>query len=109
MSPSEDTLQRAKEFGNPVVRGNRATFIWQGKTAPRFVSELYGWEANPKPLKRHSSALRPATTKTIWSCAVTLPRDAYLEYAFYDPVTQERFLDPLNSKNVNSGVGTRNN
>lgn len=109
MSPSEDTIQRAREYGNPVIRGNRATFIWEGKTAPHFISELNGWEGNPKPLKRNSSTLGPATAKTIWSCSLTLPRDAYLEYAFYDPVTQKRFPDPLNSKSVNSGVGSRNN
>ena len=109
MSPSEDTIQRAKEFGNPVVRGNRATFIWEGKTAPYLISDLHGWEANPKPLKRNSATLQPATAKSIWSCAVTLPRDAYLEYAFYDPVSQTRFPDPFNSKSVNNGIGSRNN
>ena len=109
MSSSNPTIQRAKEFGNPVVRGDRATFIWEGKTAPHLISDLHNWEENPKPFKRLSSSLEPATTKTIWSCSLTLPRDAYLEYAFYDPVSQKRFPDPLNSKSVNNGVGSRNN
>jgi len=109
MSPSQDTIQRAKEFGNPVVQGNRATFIWEGKTAPRLISDLHGWEADPKPLKRLSSTIEPASPKSIWSASLTLPRDAYLEYAFYDPVSQERFADPLNSKSISNGVGSRNN
>lgn len=125
MSPSQDTIRRAKESGNPVVRGNRATFIWEGKTAPHLISDLNGWDANPRPLKRLSStpsspistgsmqrlrtSLAPATSKTIWSCSLTLPRDAYLEYAFYDPVSQKRFTDPLNGNSVNNGLGSRNN
>jgi len=117
MSTSQDTILRAKEFGNPVIRGDRASFIWEGRTAPHLISDLGGWEANPKPFKRLSStpssplraSLTPATSKTIWACSITLPRDAYLEYAFYDPVSQKRFLDPFNDKNVNNGVGSRNN
>lgn len=46
---------------------------------------------------------------SVWSCALTLPRDAYFEYAFFDPVTQTRFLDPLNKRSVNNGLGGRNN
>jgi enterochelin esterase-like enzyme len=109
MSPSSSTIERAKDFGNPVVRGDRATFIWEGKNAPYLISDLHGWEENPKPLKRLSSSLEPATAKTIWSVSLTLPRDAYLEYAYYDPVSQKRFTDPLNRKSVNNGVGSRNN
>lgn len=109
MSPSQNTIQRAKEFGNPVIQGNRATFIWEGRTAPHLISDLHGWEANPKPLKRLGSTLTPASSKSIWSVSLTLPRDAYLEYAFYDPVSQQRFPDPLNRKSVNNGVGSRNN
>src|SRR5215510_12871723 len=109
MSLSQDTIQRAKDFGNPVIQGNRATLIWEGKTAPHLISDLNGWEGNPKPFNRLCSTITPASAKTIWSCALTLPRDAYLEYAFYDPVSQKRFPDPLNPKSVNNGVGSRNN
>src|SRR5262245_45331565 len=109
MSSSEDTIQRARESGNPVISGDRATFIWEGKTSPHLISDLHGWEGNPKPFKRLSSTIAPATAKTIWTCALTLPRDAYLEYAFYDPVSQQRFPDPFNSKSVNNGIGSRNN
>ncbi|MCC6300662.1 MAG: esterase family protein [Anaerolineales bacterium] len=109
MSPTQDTIQRAKEFGNPVIRGDRATFIWEGKTAPHLISDLSRWEENPKPFKRISSTIQPASSKSIWSCSLNLPRDAYLEYALYDPVSQKRFPDPLNSKSISNGVGSRNN
>jgi enterochelin esterase family protein len=117
MSPTSPTIQRAKEFGNPVIRGDRATFIWEGKTAPHLISDLNGWEENPKPFKRLSStpstplrtSIEPALPKSIWSASLTLPRDAYLEYALYDPVSQKRFTDPLNSKSISNGLGSRNN
>ena len=34
---------------------------------------------------------------------------AYVEYAFYDRVSQENFLDPLNGHTVSNGMGSRNN
>jgi len=75
MSPSNPTIQRAKDFGNPVIRGDRATFIWEGKTAPHLISDLHGWEENPKPFKRLSQTLAPAFAKTIWSeCSSRRPR-----------------------------------
>ncbi|HLO29829.1 MAG TPA: alpha/beta hydrolase-fold protein [Anaerolineales bacterium] len=103
MTPSDLTLQRLRETGNPVVQGNRATFFWEGETAPQFISDLNGWEEKPKPFKRLSA------DQTIWSCSLTLPRDAYLEYAFYDPTSQEKILDPLNEQTVSNGMGSRNN
>jgi Enterochelin esterase and related enzymes len=109
MTPSDLTIQRALESGNPVVHSNRATFIWQGDSAPQLISDLNGWEVRPRQFKRVSSALGPASDQTIWSCSLTLPRDAYVEYAFYDPISQEKFLDPLNARTVSNGVGSRNN
>ncbi len=109
MTFSNTTIQRAKQSGNPVIHGNRATFIWEGKTAPWLVSDLTDWTSRPKPFKRISPQPMPDPDKTIWSCTLTVPRDAYIEYAFYDPVTQKQFLDPLNRKSVSNGMGGRNN
>ena len=116
MTTSSSTMiQRAKESGNPVIHGDRVTFIWEGKTAPTLTSDLNYWDDKPKPFKRISStsitasAISSPLGKSIWSCTLTLPRDAYLEYAFHDPVTQKNFLDPLNRKSVNNGTGDRNN
>lgn len=115
MSVSDTTIQRARQPGNPIIQGNRATFIWEGKTAPHLISDLNGWDEKSKAFKRISStsitdsAISSTLGKPVWSCSLTLPRDAYLEYAFYDRATQTRFLDPLNRHSVNNGVGSRNN
>lgn len=105
----DSTTQRAFESGNPVVHGNRATLIWEGESAPQLISDVSDWESHPKQFKRVSKSLEPASDQTIWSCSLTLPRDAYLEYAFYDPISQEKFLDPLNPRTVSNGMGSRNN
>ncbi|HEX2996167.1 MAG TPA: alpha/beta hydrolase-fold protein [Anaerolineales bacterium] len=109
MSSSESTLQRALESGNPVVQGTRVTFIWEGNFAPQLISDLTGWDDNPKPFRRIASTLRSASGKMVWSCSLTVPPDAYIEYAFYNPSTGEKFLDPLNERTVNNGLGSRNN
>jgi enterochelin esterase-like enzyme len=102
-------IQRAREHGNPVVQGSRATFIWEGDSAPRLISDLTNWDERPRPFKRIPSTPGPVTGKTIWSCSLNVLRDAYVEYAFYDEATGERFLDPWNSHSVNNGLGSRNN
>ena len=109
MTASSSTIQRAREAGNPVIHGNRATFIWEGKTAPYLISDLNGWDDKSRPFKRVSPRLLPASDKSIWSCNLTLPRDAYVEYAFHDPATQKNFPDPLNRHTVSNGMGGRNN
>ena len=102
MTPSEITIQRAREAGNPVVHGNKATFIWQGEFAPHLISDIHGWEDKPRPFKRTAD-------HEVWSCSLTVPRDAYVEYSFYDPFTHEKMLDPLNRQSVSNGLGGRNN
>lgn len=101
MTPSDVTIRRALESGNPVVHGNKATFIWQGESAPHLISDVLDWEEKPKPFKRTSD-------HTLWSCSLTVPRDAYVEYVFYDPFTQKKVFDPLNRKTVSNGLGSRN-
>src|SRR6185295_12284158 len=115
MSISDSTIQRARRSGNPVIHGNRATFIWEGRTAPHLMSDLNRWDSTVRPFIR----IRPSSTsdshissplrKPVWSCSLTVPRDAYIEYAFYNPSTRKRFLDPLNQHTVNNGMGNRNN
>jgi len=73
------------------------------------MSDSNGWDEKSKPFKRISPPLIPGSNKSIWSYSLTLPRDAYLEYAFYDLATQTRFLDRLNPHRINNGVGSRNN
>jgi enterochelin esterase family protein len=110
MTASNSKFLRAKESGNPLIDGNEVTFFWEGKTAPTLMGDFNNWNpAAAVHLKRISPRLQPASAKTTWSCTLSLPRDAYVEYAFHDPVSQNNFLDPLNRKSVNNGVGSRNN
>jgi enterochelin esterase family protein len=109
MSPSELTIRRALESGNPVVHGNKATLLWEGESAPHVVSDVHGWEDRPRSMKRVSPPTKAASSRTLWSYSLTVPRDAYVEYAFYDPATDEKILDPLNKQTVNNGMGSRNN
>jgi len=51
----------------------------------------------------------PDSSEPIWYITLTLPRDAYIEYALHDLVTQKNFLDPLNKKSISNGMGGRNN
>lgn len=109
MTSANSLVQRAKQSGNPVIENDRVTFFWEGDSAPRLVSDMTGWDARPKSFKRLTSQLQPASAKTLWSCSLILPRDAYMEYTFFDPVTQEQFLDPWNPRTVSNGVGAHNN
>jgi enterochelin esterase family protein len=115
MSSLYSIIQRARHSGSPVIQGNRATFIWEGRTAPYLMSDLNGWDSTARPFKRIQPGSRSAphissrAGRSVWSYSLTLPRDAYVEYAFYNPSTRERFLDPLNQHTVSNGVGNRNN
>ena len=103
-------LERVREHGNPVVQGNRAIFLWEGEAAPLLISDLTDWEERPKAFKHLvSPTRRRGPSQAVWSCSLTIPRDAYVEYAFTDPEMQEKFLDPLNQRSTSNGVGSRNN
>jgi enterochelin esterase family protein len=94
-------LERARKKSNPVIKGSTATFLWEGRTAPHFIDDSHEWEENPVPMEK----LEPG----LWSVTLTLPRDAYLEYGFMDPETQERLDDPLNpDRTLWNGLGAYN-
>jgi enterochelin esterase-like enzyme len=109
MTTSNSKIRRAREVGTPVIDGNEVTFFWEGRSAPTLITDANHWDEKANPFKRISPRLQLATTKSVWYCTVSLPRDAYIEYTFYDPVTQKRFLDPLNRRTVSNGLGSRNN
>ena len=106
---SDSIIQRALKDGNPVIDTDRAVFIWEGESAPYLVGDFNNWDEKSTRFKRVSPKLIPDSANSIWSCTLTLPRDAYIEYALHDPVTQKNFLDPLNKKSVNNGNEGRNN
>jgi enterochelin esterase family protein len=109
MTASNSKILRAKASGNPLIDGNEVTFFWEGRTAPTLVGDFNHWDPFATPLKRISPRLQPASAKSVWYCTLSLPRDAYVEYAFHDPVSQKNFTDPFNKKSVSNGVGGRNN
>ena len=93
-------IEKAKEHGNPIIEGNQATFIWQGKTAPHFIDDMHGWEDHPQKMTR--------IEKGLWAYLMELSTDAYLEYSFYEQRANERTKDPLNGNTVYNGLGHYN-
>ena len=93
-------LQLARTIGNPVIEGNRVTFVWKGKTAPFFIDDIHMWEEHPQKMKRIAPDL--------WVYSLELDSAAYLEYSFYDPRTKKRIKDPLNKQTSFDGYGHYN-
>ncbi|HMX20804.1 MAG TPA: alpha/beta hydrolase-fold protein [Anaerolineales bacterium] len=100
MKTTHPLLDLARKSGNPVITGNQVTFVWKGKSAPCLITDIHEWEDHPQKLTR--------TAPDLWTCSLDLHRDAYLEYAFYDPRTKKRIKDPLNKKTVYNGIGQYN-
>jgi enterochelin esterase-like enzyme len=98
--PTHPLLAMARTLGNPVLGGNVATLIWEGKTAPVLIDDLHKWDEAPQKLLRAGTEL--------WSFSMPLPSDAYLEYAFIDPETGERVPDPLNPLRIKNGDNYNN-
>lgn len=89
-------FDKAQKVGNPLIEGNKATFIWKGKTAPHFIDDIHMWEDAPQKMKR--------IDKELWAYSIELPAAAYLEYSFYEPREEKRIEDPLNSNTVFNGI-----
>ena len=98
--PTHPLLALARTLGNPVLGGDVATLIWEGETAPLLIDDLHKWDEAPQKLLRAGTEL--------WSFSMPLPSDAYLEYAFIDPQTGDRFPDPLNPLRVKNGANYNN-
>lgn len=93
-------LARAQTDGHPLIEGNCVTFLWQGDSAPHLIDDLHDWDEHPQKLRRVSPRL--------FAASFDLPRDAYFEYAFYDPETKSRVRDPLNPRRNWNGFGNYN-
>jgi hypothetical protein len=83
-------LELARTNGNPIIEGNRVTFAWKGKSAPRFIDDIHMWEDNLQKMKRIARGL--------WAYSIELDSAAYLEYSFYNPRTKKRVKDPLSKR-----------
>jgi enterochelin esterase-like enzyme len=97
---SKSILKRLKKEQSPLIDGDIVTFVWQGEHAPLLVGDFTGWEAgNPIVMKKADPGL--------WTYRLTLPSDAYIEYAFF---SDERNLnDPNNPRVSPNGMGGTNN
>lgn len=93
-----DLLARARREGTPLIDGDRVTFVWRGRTAPRLVGDFTNWEEAPLALRR----LGPAQ----WCRSLEFHRDAYVEYAYLS--SERRVRDPLNPRIVSNGVDASN-
>ena len=92
---------KARLNGNPVIEGEKVIITWQGRTAPRMVNDLHGWEDNPQTMQRAGPGL--------WSFSMRLVKDAYLEYGFFDSKSGEYIADPLNQRLIWNGGNSYNN
>jgi len=91
-------LDRARH-GNPVIDGDRVSFVWQGDQPPKLIGDMTEWEWG-SPIE-----LTPVDPG-VWVHTLTLPQDAYVEYVFWDG--QQRVADPLNENVTPDGLGHRN-
>jgi len=103
----KNILTRLQTEGNPLVDGKRVTFYWMGDWAPYLIDDLHEWEDQPQPLRLLPAPV-PGSDRPAWFTSFNLSRNAYLEYAFYDPHTKQRHPDPFNPRSVDNGVGSRN-
>jgi enterochelin esterase family protein len=94
----ETWLERALA-GTPVVDGETATFVWHGGEAPQLIGDFSDWEWG-------DSISLEQVAPQVWAHTMTLPRDAYIEYAFWQG--GERVADPLNPHTTPDGLGHDN-
>ncbi len=94
-----DLLARAHTEGTPLVDDDRATFIWEGATAPTLFTDATGW-GDEAGLELTQIA------PDLWAYGISLLPDAYIEYAF---ITAEgRWRDPFNKQLITNGMGKMN-
>lgn len=91
-------LGRAQQ-GTPLIDGDTVTFVWQGEQAPQLIGDWTDWQYG-KPLTLSQAA------PGVWLHTLTLPRDAYLEYAYWQD--GNRLADPLNPRITPDGLGHDN-
>jgi enterochelin esterase-like enzyme len=94
-----DTLLDRAQQGHPIIEGDKVTFVWQGDRPPQLIGDMTDWQSgSPIDLAQVGTG--------VWAHALTLPQDAYIEYAFWDG--QQRVADPLNRNTAPDGFGHQN-
>lgn len=97
-------LDRAREEGTPLIDGDQVTFVWYGdgaEPAPYLVGDFNDWDGERRPI--HLKEVEPG----VWAHTLTLPMDAYIEYA-YMLSREERLSDPFNPYLIWNGVDAVN-
>ena len=102
-----DLLRRVRQEGAPLIdrTTGQVTFVWSGKTPPQLNGDFDDWGA-PGNAERPLVGLAEVAT-ALWAYSLTLPRDAYIEYAFVS--NGKRLPDPFNSRCTPNGMGEVNN
>lgn len=100
-------LERAQREGTPLIEGDQVTFVWQGANPPLLVGDFTDWwRGTPVTLATQS---QPG----VWTHTITLPADAYIEYAWVrtprtEDVEEVREADPLNKRSIWNGIDADN-
>ncbi|MEW6300576.1 MAG: alpha/beta hydrolase-fold protein [Thermodesulfobacteriota bacterium] len=98
-----DLLARARAEGTPLVAGDRVTFVWAGDRAPVLAGDMTGW----MPWETTAGGQQMEEVEPgVWACTLTLPTDAYIEYAYF--LDGRRVDDPFNPRRVPNGFGETN-
>lgn len=99
-----DVLERARTEKTPLISGEQATFVWAGDRAPVLAGDITGW----KPWDTLSGGqCLEAVAPGVWTCTLTLPSDAYVEYVYF--LDGQRLYDPFNPRQAPNGFGEKNN
>ncbi|MGQ9907198.1 MAG: alpha/beta hydrolase [Candidatus Flexifilum sp.] len=106
---TDDLLERLARAGNPLIDGDRATFVWVGDVPPLLIGDFTGWHQGVE-LTRVPDA---DGGQAIWAHTVTLPRAAYVEYAWArqlktDTTPEVRIPDPYNARTIWNGIDADN-
>jgi enterochelin esterase family protein len=96
---AESLVARARKQGSPVIEGDTATFVWLGRRPVSVTGDFQDWTGEPLPLEQVSPG--------VWTRTLTLPRDAYVEYALLGS-RGRRVKDPLNRHLASNGMGAFN-
>lgn len=99
---ADSLLARARAAGTPIVEGDRAIFVYEGADPPLLVGDFNGWDA-------YHPAHWEKAEANLWTYSLSLPADAYMEYAFLvEPGEEVRVHDPFNPRTVPNGIGQIN-
>jgi enterochelin esterase-like enzyme len=104
-------LMQQARAGAPLIEDMgaaelRVTFVWKGRAAPQLIGDFNEWGGSD-PLAPGAPLELSEREPGVWTSDLTLPRDAYMEYAYV--LHGRRMPDPLNPNSVSNGVGDRNN